>query len=70
MKAKGKLTLNTTPWTRVSLGKTVLGDTPLIEVPVPAGKQVLKLVNEAEGVSQTIEVQIKPGQTTVKKLSF
>jgi serine/threonine-protein kinase len=69
-KAKGKLTLNTTPWTRVYLGKTVLGDTPLIDVPVPAGKQVLKLVNDAEGVSSVIEVQIKPGQTTVKKLSF
>jgi serine/threonine-protein kinase len=70
VKAKGKLTLNTNPWTRVYLGKTVLGDTPLIDVPVPAGKQVLKLVNDAEGVSQTVEVQIKPGQTTVKKLSF
>jgi serine/threonine protein kinase len=70
VKAKGRLTLNTTPWTRVYLGKTVLGDTPLIDVPVPAGKQVLRLVNEAEGVSSVVEVQIKPGQTTVKKLSF
>jgi eukaryotic-like serine/threonine-protein kinase len=68
--AKGRLTLDTTPWTRVYLGKTVLGDTPLIEVPLPVGLQKLKLVNDAEGVSSVVEVQIRPGQTTVKKLSF
>src|SRR5205823_8822060 len=68
--AKGRLTLDTTPWTRVYLGRTVLGDTPLIDVPLPAGLQELKLVNDAEGVSSVVEVQIKPGQTTVKKLSF
>jgi serine/threonine-protein kinase len=68
--ARGKLSLDTSPWTRVYLGKSLLGDTPLIEVSVPAGKQTLRLVNESENVSSSVEVVIKPGQTTVKKLSF
>jgi serine/threonine-protein kinase len=68
--ARGKLTLDTSPWTRVYLGKTLLGDTPLIEVAVPAGRHTLRLENEGEHVSSVVEVVIKPGQTTVKKLSF
>ncbi len=67
---KGKLTLSTTPWTRVSLGGRALGDTPLVEVPLPAGKHVLKLTNEDKGISRSIEVEIKAGQTTTKKLSL
>ncbi|MEW5741158.1 MAG: serine/threonine-protein kinase [Myxococcota bacterium] len=68
--APGKLTLKTTPWTTVYLGKQKLGDTPLIEVSVPSGKRVLRLVNPEKGLDSTIEVEILPGQTTVKKLSL
>ena len=67
---KGKLRLNTNPWTRVSLGSRQLGETPLIEVPLPAGRHQLKLVNEEKKINKTIEVEIKPGQTTVKQLAL
>ncbi len=67
---KGKLTLSTTPWTRVSLNGRVLGDTPLVEFPLPAGRHVLKLSNDDKGISRSIEVEIKAGQTTTKKLSL
>jgi serine/threonine-protein kinase len=66
----GKLTLSTTPWTKVTLNGRVLGDTPLVEVPLPAGKHVLKLTNDDKGISRSVEVEIKPGQTTAKKLSL
>ncbi|MFT3840520.1 MAG: serine/threonine-protein kinase [Myxococcaceae bacterium] len=66
----GKLTLSTTPWTKVVLNGRVLGDTPLVEVPLPAGKHVLKLTNDEKNISRSIEVEIKPGQTTAKKLSL
>ncbi len=52
------------------LGSRKLGDTPLIDVPLPAGTHVLRLVNAEKGVSSSIEVEIRPGQTTVKKLSL
>jgi serine/threonine-protein kinase len=67
-RARGKLTLDTTPWTRVFLRGRKLGDTPLIDVTLPAGRHQLKLVNEEKKISTVIEVDIRPGQTTSKKL--
>ena len=64
----GKLTLDTTPWTRVFLRGRKLGDTPLIGVALPAGKHQLKLINEEKKISTIIEVDIRSGQTTSKKL--
>ncbi len=66
--AMGKLTLDTVPWTRVFLRGRKLGDTPLIDLPMPAGRYQLKLVNEEKNISALIEVQIRAGQTTAKKL--
>jgi hypothetical protein len=68
--AKGRLTLKTEPWTQVYLGKTKLGDTPLINQPLPAGKLVLRLVNPESGLESSIEVEIKSNETTVKKLKL
>ena len=52
------------------LGKRALGDTPLIEIPLPPGTHRLRLENAAEKVDTIIEVVIKPHETTVKKLAF
>ncbi len=68
--SKGRLTLDTVPWTRVFMGKQLLGETPLIDITVPSGLKTFRLVNEGKGIDQTIEVQVKPGQLTVKKLSL
>jgi hypothetical protein len=68
--ARGKLTLDTTPWTEVFLSNKKLGDTPIVELPMPAGRHVLKLVNEGKGIRNAIEVDIEPGKTTVKKLNL
>ena len=66
--AQGKLTLRTSPWTTVYLGKQKLGDTPLLAVPLPAGRQVLRLVNPEAALDSTVEVDIVAGETTVTKL--
>ena len=68
--AKGSLSLQTTPWTLVYLGKKSLGETPLVNTPLPAGTHRLRLVNDEKKLSTTIEVEIKPGQTTTKRLKF
>lgn len=67
--ALGKLSLKTTPWTTVFFGKKKLGDTPLLNVPMPAGKQVLRLVT-SDAREQSIEVEIRANETTVKKLKL
>jgi serine/threonine-protein kinase len=68
--AKGKLNLVTKPWATVYLGTTRLGDTPLVNVPLPAGRHQLRLVNTEAHVDQSIEVEIEPNETTVKKLKL
>jgi serine/threonine-protein kinase len=66
--AMGKLTLDTTPWTRVFLRGRQLGDTPLINVSLPAGRHQLKLVNEEKKINALIEVDVRAGQVTAKRL--
>jgi serine/threonine-protein kinase len=68
--AKGRLILDTNPWVQVFLNGKSLGQTPLLNLPLPAGRHFLKLVNEAKGVRSTIQVDIEPGKTTVKKLDL
>jgi serine/threonine-protein kinase len=69
-RAMGKLTLKTVPWTAVSLGGKKLGDTPLVDFPLPAGVHVLKLANPEKNIESTVEIEIQAGQTTLKKLSL
>ena len=65
---KGKLTLSTDPWTHVSLNGKMLGDTPLIELSLPAGRHRLQLSNEQAKIDLAIEVEVKAGQITKKVL--
>ena len=65
---KGRLTLSTDPWTHVSLNGKLLGDTPLIELPLPAGRHRLQLKNEQAKIDVAIEVEVKAGQLTKKVL--
>ncbi|MFO0595785.1 MAG: serine/threonine-protein kinase [Myxococcaceae bacterium] len=69
-KGKGKLSLQTSPWSNVFFGKKNLGETPLVNVPLPAGKLRLTLINDDRKLKTTIEVEIKPNQTTSLKLKL
>ncbi len=65
----GVLSLYTDPWSKVYLNGKLLGDTPR-KFELPSGLQELLLVNEAQNLRRTIEVDIQPGQTTEKKLKL
>jgi len=67
---QGYLTLDTYPWTRVTLNGRVLGNTPLVRVALPAGTHVLTLENTQDNVKQTTTVIIKPNETVSKRLAF
>jgi hypothetical protein len=69
-RAGGRLSMTTSPWTRVYLGSRLLGDTPLVEVPVPSGTLELRVVNEDAAIKNVVQVQVDPGKVTVKKLHF
>ena len=67
---KGRLTLSTDPWTHVSEGGKALGDTPLVDLPLSAGRHQLHLVNDDQKVNLNIEVEVKAGQLTKKQLKL
>jgi serine/threonine-protein kinase len=66
----GKLSLDTVPATEVYFGQNKIGDTPLVEVPLPAGHHALQVINDDKGISQSIEVDIRAGQTTKKRIQL
>jgi serine/threonine-protein kinase len=66
----GLLRLDTVPWTQVYLNGKKLGDTPLVDVKVPAGSLELTLVNEDEKIRTVIDLEVVAGQTTTKRLHF
>lgn len=66
-RARGRLTLSATPWAEVYEGNRKLGDTPLVDFPMAAGRHVLRLVNSEAGVDRKVLVEIKPGQQTALK---
>jgi serine/threonine-protein kinase len=68
--ARGKLTIDSVPWSEVFFNGKKLGDTPLVDFPMPVGVHVLKLVNDDKGLKGSVEVEIQPGKTTVKKLKL
>ena len=68
--ARGKLSVDTNPWSHVFFDGRKLGETPLINHPVAAGRHKLKLVNDEKGLTKVVEVNIQPGKTTVQKLNL
>ncbi len=50
------------PWARVYVGERILGDTPLIDVRLPAGEHRLRFVNEPLGVDKAQKVVVRPGK--------
>jgi PEGA domain len=70
VKGKGLLSLQTSPWSNVFFGKKNLGETPLSDVALPVGRHRLVLINDERKLKTTIEVEIKPNQTTRLKLKL
>jgi hypothetical protein len=68
--APGYLTLDTTPWSAVTVGGTSLGQTPLVKVELPPGQHLLELANEELGIATSILVEIASGATAVRRIGL
>jgi serine/threonine-protein kinase len=66
----GRLTLDTTPWSVVSLDGRQLGTTPLIGAELAAGTYVLVLTNPEQGIRTEYRVRIVAGETTTRRLGI
>jgi hypothetical protein len=62
----GLLRLNTRPWSQVFVDGRLIGNTPIMGVPLKAGEHRVELVNEAMDVRKTIQVKIKPDEVVTK----
>jgi serine/threonine-protein kinase len=66
----GKLRLITNPWTDVYHQGRKLGQTPLVDVQLPAGPVKLRVVNREAGIDRVITVRIKSGGKVVKRFNL
>lgn len=66
----GLLNLDTTPWSTVSVGGRVLGQTPIVGASLPAGTHVLVLSNPELGLKTTYQVTITAGHTTARRVGL
>lgn len=68
--APGFLSVETEPWTKVSVDGEPLGSTPLFKKRLAAGRHELVFINEGANVSEKRVVTIEPGETKKLMLSF
>ena len=66
----GFLTLVTSPWTHVALDGRAIGETPLLRARVPAGRHTLRLTNPDEGIDETYDIEVQPGETVTRRLGL
>ncbi len=66
----GFLTLDSVPWSQVSLGAERLGTTPILRHRLPAGTHTLTLVNPERGLRQRYRVIVRPGETTRRRVGL
>jgi serine/threonine-protein kinase len=62
----GMLRLNSRPWSQVFVDGRLIGNTPIMGVPLKAGEHRVELVNKALDARKTIQVKIKPDDIVTK----
>jgi eukaryotic-like serine/threonine-protein kinase len=67
---KGTLTVDTYPWTRVSVDGRGVGNTPVVGLSLPVGNHTVTMENAEEKISRSVQVTIESGKATTKRFSF
>jgi serine/threonine-protein kinase len=60
---EGTLRVNTRPWSQVFVDGRLIGNTPQMNIPLPAGRHTVRLVNPDFNIQETVPVTIRSGQT-------
>ncbi len=68
--APGRLTFDARPWCNVTVAGRRLGQTPIVNATLPAGRHRLLCVNPELGVRKALNIQIRPGQTTRRRIQL
>jgi serine/threonine-protein kinase len=62
----GTLQINSRPWSEISVDGRPVGNTPQRALQLSAGRHKIKLTNPDLGLSKTIRIKIKAGETVTK----
>jgi hypothetical protein len=63
---EGILKLNSVPWSEVYVDKRHIGHTPVLGLPLPAGKHLVELSNPDLGVRKKLRIKLRAGETLTK----
>ncbi len=66
----GTLRINTRPWSQVSIDGRAIGNTPQMNIPLPAGNHRVQLVNPEFNLRKTLTINIKPGQVETQIIAL
>jgi serine/threonine-protein kinase len=68
--APGYFTIDTYPWTNVSIDGRAVGQTPIVKVPVSPGTHTVVLENPTDNIRQATTINVKSGESISKRLAF
>jgi hypothetical protein len=68
--ARGTLRVNTRPWSQVSIDGKLIGNTPQMNLQLPAGTHTVVLSNPEFGVTKSLVVTIKPDETVTRVITL
>ncbi len=68
--ALGRVTLDSIPWSRVTMDGRELGVTPLVEHEVPAGRHTFRFVNEDGTLTGELKVQVPRGGRVARRITL
>jgi hypothetical protein len=68
--ATGLLSFDTTPWSVVFLGSTQLGETPIVNRRLPAGRHKLTILRQGKPPAREITITIEPNRVVSKRLDL
>jgi eukaryotic-like serine/threonine-protein kinase len=67
---QGTLRINSRPWSQVTIDGRPIGNTPQMNVALPAGNHRVTLVNPEFNLKKNLTITIKPGQTETQIISL
>lgn len=62
----GTLRVNSRPWSQVFIDGRLIGNTPQLNIALPAGQHRVDLVNPQLGMKKSFSVRVRAGSTTTK----
>ncbi len=64
--APGTLRINSRPWSQVFVDDRLIGNTPQLDISLPAGSHKVRLTNPEFGMSKVISLHVRAGETVTR----